>query len=189
MHGRIQVFWGLFHIGEGAENTIVEGWRDTFGTGVSNHRGGGMVGVCCTFEVVVVMAYHSLSPGKESHVSKHDIVVVDIKIMGLQSHLIKTLQGPYNVIQRFLPSFRLTLPNHVSPKEEHCEHAEETVDANSSEGFPVVSTRSKEPSTIMPPLGLKRSPLGKEVGLEHVKVHIIWAVSRVAGSLNPIRNA
>ena len=155
MHGRIQVFWGLFRIGEGAENTIVEGWRDTFGAGVSNHRGGGMVGVCRTFEVVVVMAYHSLSPGKESHISKHDIVVVDIKIMGLQSHLIKTLQGPYNVIQRLLPSFRLTLPNRVSPKEERCEHAEETVDASSSEGFPVVSTRSKESSTIVPPLGLK----------------------------------
>ena len=86
--------------------------------------------------------------------------------MATHSHLIEALQGPYNIVQRFLPSFRLTLPNRVSPKEERRKHAEETVDASSSEGFPVVATCSKEFATIAPPLRLKWSPPGKEVGLE-----------------------
>ena len=60
----------------GRRNMFGEGWRDTFATGVSKPRGRGMVGVCRMFEDVVVMAYYRLSPGKESHVSKHDIVIV-----------------------------------------------------------------------------------------------------------------
>ena len=60
----------------GRRNMFREGWRDTFATGILNHRGRRMVGVCCLFEVVVVMAYYRLSPGKESHISKQDIVVV-----------------------------------------------------------------------------------------------------------------
>ena len=75
--------------------------------------------------------------------------------MVVHSHLIEALQGPYNIVERFLPTFHLTLPNHVSPKEEHRKHAEETVDASSSEGFPVIATHSKEFTTIVPPLRLK----------------------------------
>jgi hypothetical protein len=89
----------------------------------------------------------------------HDIMVVKRtvikKITAPYSQLSKTSEGPRNVIQRSLPSCGLTLPNHVSPKEERREHAEEAVDASSPEGFPVVATRSKEFAIMVPPLGLK----------------------------------